>query len=180
MGKLAVAISLLALAACDSGGEPVVANHVERPAKASTIEIVGLEGLEAAIAARRGHGFLLNFWAIWCPPCVAEMPELVEVARAYRERGGAVIGVSYDLMIAGAERATIERTVRDFLAGRELDLPVLIYDAPDHESINQRFGLPGEIPVTLAIDKTGQIVDRQHGQAGRERFDEMMRKALGL
>jgi hypothetical protein len=38
--------------------------------------------------------------------------------------------------------------------------------------------LPGEVPVTLAIDRTGNIVDRQEGQADKRRFAEMMERAL--
>ncbi len=178
--RRALALALLAALACDTGeGVPREGNAGGAVAE-SSIAIVGFEGLEAALAARRGGGLLLNFWAMWCPPCVAELPELVEVARAYRERGGAVVGVSYDLMIPDTDPDTIEATVREFLDTRSLAFSVLVYDEDDYEAINARFALPGDIPVTLAIDAQGRIVDRQEGRAGKERFEEMMRKALGL
>jgi thiol-disulfide isomerase/thioredoxin len=174
---LALALSFFALASCSTGeGEaapPLVG-------AAPTTSIVGFDGLEAALAERRGSGYLLNFWAMWCAPCVAEMPELVEVGREYAERGGHVVGVSYDLMVAGADPATIASDVRAFLVARELDLSVLIYDEDDYDAVNERYGLPGAIPATLAIDAEGRVVDRQFGKADHTRFDEMMRKALGL
>jgi hypothetical protein len=76
-------------------------------------------------------------------------------------------------------RQTVEETVRKFLAERDLPLPGVIYDAPDSESIDTRFDLPGYIPVTLAFDKSGKLVDREDGPATRERFAEMMQRALG-
>jgi thiol-disulfide isomerase/thioredoxin len=171
---LSLIASLLALAACSPAGDG------REGASSSTIEIVGFSELDAKLLASRGEGQLVNFWAMWCSPCVAELPELVEAAHAYRDQGGRLVGISYDLMVAGSDPATIVDDTRDFLEARELELEVLIYDEPDYEAINERFALPGEVPVTLAINKDGEIVDRHNGRAGKERFEEMMRKALGL
>ena len=137
--------------------------------------------LEAALAERRGKGMLLNFWAIWCAPCVAELPELLEVAHEYADRGGRVVGMNYDRMVplTAEEYAAVPDKVAAFLEKRQYDLETLIYDADDYDAINALFELPGEVPVTLAIDADGTIVDRHEGQAGRERFAEMMEKALG-
>ncbi len=161
--RLAVA---LLLCACGGGREP-------------SVELVGLEGVEAALAARKGKGILLNVWAIWCPPCVAELPDLVEVAGEFAGRGGTLLGVSYDLMIEGARREEVPGQVRAFLARKRLAFDVLVYDALDLDAINARFSLPGEIPVTLAFDRSGRLVDRQEGPGDRARFTEMMRRALG-
>ncbi len=144
------------------------------------IEIVDLPGLERALAEQRGSATLLNFWATWCEPCVAELPALLEVARDYRERGGRVLGVSYDLMIPGVERAEVAGLLRAFLVQRDLALPTLVFEAPDFEAINARFGLPGPIPVTLAFDREGRLVEQVVGESSRERFEELMRRALGL
>ena len=188
MRQLAAALALIATLACSKAGSPnsigaiggdgAGAQQVAEP----HLSIVDFAGLEPALAELRGEGTLLNFWAVWCPPCVAELPELVEVGEQYADRGGRVVGISYDYMVdtGGADGAAVQASVREFLAGRDLHYDSLIYDEIDHESINERFELPGGIPVTLALDKHGRIVDRQHGRAGRERFEEMMRKALGL
>jgi thiol-disulfide isomerase/thioredoxin len=185
MRQLAAALALIATLACSKAGSPDsigAGGAGEGQVAPPHLSIVDFAGLEPALAELRGEGTLLNFWAVWCPPCVAELPELVEVGEQYADRGGRVVGISYDYMVdtGGADGAAVQASVREFLAGRDLHYDSLIYDEIDHEAINERFELPGEIPVTLALDKDGRIVDRQHGRAGRERFEEMMRKALGL
>jgi len=160
----------LALAACGSQSGAPAALSVERG---------GIEAIDKALAAQSGHACLLNFWATWCAPCVAELPDLLAVARDYEARGGRVLGVSYDLEIPGVAPEEGVQKVRAFLAERGLALPTVVYEAPDELEINAHFGLPGGVPVTLAYDRDGKIVDRQQGEATRARFEEMMRKALG-
>jgi thiol-disulfide isomerase/thioredoxin len=167
-----VLVTVLPAAACGEGGDP--AGITPDP----DIRVVDHDGLEAALEAHRGKGVLLNFWAIWCKPCVAELPALVETAMEYRERGGVVLGVSYDLMVPGANRDAVLEKMRSFVSERWIDFPVLIYDEDDYDAINERFDLPGEIPVTLALDRNGEIVDRQEDSAEKARFVEMMEKAL--
>ena len=143
------------------------------------IRVVDLKGLEAALAAHKGEGIVLNFWAIWCEPCVAELPDLLAVGREFRRRHGVVLTVSYDLMIPDATPKDVLKQMQTFVAGRKIDAPVYIFNAPDYEAINQRFGLPGPVPMTIAIDPTGRVVDRHAGQAGRAGFVAMMKKAIG-
>ncbi len=177
------ATSLGFFAACQPGGEEAIETDSAENAESSetfSIEIVDFEGLQAHLAENRGEGMLLNFWAMWCAPCVAELPELNEVADAYRARGGKVVGVSYDLMVSGSDPSTIKETIRDFLKKRGLNFPVLIYDADDHSDVNEFYSLPGEIPSTIALNKAGEIVDREDGQTNAARFEELMKKATGL
>ena len=143
------------------------------------IRVVDLAGLDAALAQHRGEAVLLNFWAIWCQPCVAELPELLEVAREYRGRGGVVLTVSYDLMVPEVTKDEVVKQMVGFVAARKMDVPVLIYNAADYDAINQRFGLPGPIPMTIAIDRAGAVVERHAGRAGKDKFTAMLRKGIG-
>jgi thiol-disulfide isomerase/thioredoxin len=143
------------------------------------IRVVDLKGLDTTLAQYRGKAVLLNFWAIWCQPCVAELPEFLEVGREFRDRNAVVVTVSYDLMIPDVTKDGVMKQMQAFLTERKFDMPVLIYDAPDYDAINKRFGLPGPVPATVAIDAKGAIVDRQSGKSGKARFESMMAKALG-
>ena len=69
--------------------------------------------------------------------------------------------------------------MRAFVAARKIDAPVYIYNAPDYEAINKRFGLSGPVPMTIAIDSDGRVVDHHAGQAGRAGFVAMMKRAIG-
>jgi thiol-disulfide isomerase/thioredoxin len=143
------------------------------------IRVVDLAGLDAALAKHRGEAVLVNFWAIWCQPCVAELPELLEVAHEFRGRRAVVLTVSYDLMVPEVTQDEVLKQMQEFVAARKIDVPVLIYNAPDYDTINERFGLPGPIPMTIAIDRAGAVVERHAGRAGKDKFIAMMRKALG-
>lgn len=164
-----------------AGGDPAGHSATDEAAfEPGEVRIATLADVEAEIASRKGSGFLLNFWAIWCAPCVAELPELHECKEAFADAGGDVLLISYDLMIPieGPPEAEIDK-VREFLSKREFSFDSLVYDEDGYDGINDLLDLPGGVPVTLAFDANGEIVDRQVNQAGRERFDEMMRKALG-
>jgi thiol-disulfide isomerase/thioredoxin len=143
------------------------------------VRIVNLAGLEAALDEHRGKGILLNFWAIWCAPCVEELPDLIEVGKEYHRHGGVVVLVSYDLMVPDVTPEGILQQVTEFAADRGMHLPILIYDDDDYESINERFGLPGPIPATVAINAEGEIVDREDAHADKSRFIAMMERAVG-
>ncbi len=170
----AIAILLLGSTGCGSGDS----TDATPSGTGADITFVDLPALVSALEEYRGEAVLLNFWAIWCVPCVAELPELIETGRDFAEKGGRVVTISYDLMIPGETRETALSKLGEFTASRDMDVPVLVFDAPDYDEINEHFGIPGPIPVTLAIDREGKIVDRQEGKAGKERFVEMMQRAL--
>lgn len=58
--------------------------------------MVDLEALQTLVAAQRGKVVLLDFWATWCAPCVASLPELAVLQARYGPRGFQVIAVSFD------------------------------------------------------------------------------------
>ena len=148
------------------------------PAASLSVERGGLAAVEAAIANQKGHGCLVNFWATWCPPCVEELPDLVEVARAFEGRGGRVIGVSHDLLFPKSTEVEVPGQVRAFLEEHEYHLPTVVLDPDEVDAVDARYELPGYIPVTLAFDREGKLVDREDGPATKERFEELMRAAL--
>jgi len=143
------------------------------------IRVVDLKGLDLALAKYQGEAILLNFWAIWCEPCVAEMPDLLAVGREFRGKGGRVVTVSYDMMIPDVTPDAALKQVRAFAAKQGMDVPVLIFDGPDYDAINKRFGLPGPVPVSITLDRKGTVVERHSGKSSREDFAGMLRRAIG-
>jgi peroxiredoxin len=123
--------------------------------RAPDFDLTTLDGRNAKLSDLRGEVVLLNFWATWCPPCKAEMPDLEAL---YREHGDAqgfvVIGVNYE-----EAQAPVEAFVRE----RELSFPVWL----DHEGkAAAALGVRG-LPVTFIIDREGYIRDAWNGQIAR-------------
>ena len=156
--------------ACGSG-EGAPAENAQ-PA-APSIDIVQDDALDAALAAHRGEGMLVNFWAIWCEPCVAELPELIEVAREYEDRGGRVVGLSFDLMVAGSDRATIEDTMAEFASKHDVDIPILIYSGLTRAELKrqqQTIGAVGCVTKVEGPDGLRRAVTRALGGGPRPRL----------
>ena len=148
-------------------------------ASGPALRIATLEELKTELEARRGRAYLLNFWATWCEPCVEELPDLADLHTKFVDQGGGVVGISYDLMVPGPGPAKVLQNVERLARGRELPFDNYVFDDDDYSRINAWLELPGPVPVTLAIDARGEVVDRQEGKAGPERFEAMMRTALG-
>ena len=163
-------VLLAALAACSRGAAPEV------PAP----RVADLDVVQARLEAARGAPLLLNFWATWCAPCVAELPELVEVAEEFRGEGLQLLTISYDYMVPGpADGEAALQLVRGHLAKSGLEMEVLVYDEDDYAGINDLLDLPGPIPVTIAFDAQGREVARVEDQADAEGFRALVRAALG-
>jgi peroxiredoxin len=86
-------------------GEPSIAG---RTAPDFAME---LDGKAMRLADLRGKVVVLNFWASWCPPCVEEMPSLIELHQRIESRGGMVLGVNLDDDQSAYERFVTEHNV---------------------------------------------------------------------
>lgn len=106
------------------------------------------------------------------------MPGLVKVAREARHRELDVLLVSYDLQAPKADATKVAERVERFVAGRKWGFDVAILGAAHFDTFHERFALPGPIPVTLAFDARGNLVDRQEGECDEDRFRELAKRAL--
>ncbi|HUH00138.1 MAG TPA: TlpA disulfide reductase family protein [Gammaproteobacteria bacterium] len=111
---------------------------------------------------------VVNFWATWCPPCIREIPLLVDVQQEYGGRGVQVIGIAMDETDA----------VRDFAAGMEFNYPVLI-GQEDAVDLGNRFldGFIG-LPFTAFTDRDGRIVRVHSGELHREQIEAILAELL--
>lgn len=107
------------------------------------------------IGAWEGRVVVVNFWATWCPPCVAEMPSLDRLQAAFDPEELTVLAVSVDRK--GPE------VVESFLYAHDLDhLTALAYD-PKMSAL-YAFGAQG-LPATILLDRQGRIAGRLKGKA---------------
>ena len=102
----------------------------------------------------QGHPVVVNFWASWCPPCRAEMPELVQAYDAYRDEG---------LVIVGVNLQEPDDMVLDFAEDFGVEFPLVI-DRDGELSDVWRLGGPiNGIPTSYFIDETGVVRDFFYG-----------------
>lgn len=166
------ALALLAATGCGGGDS-------ESRATAAEVHAARLDAVVAAVQQRDGRPLMLNFWATWCPPCVAELPDLAVVGREYAPRGLQVLTVSYDAMVPGVGMDAALEAVRSHLRDAGLELEVLVFAAEDYDEIDRALALPGPVPVTLAFDREGKEVGRTEGETGAAGFRALAEQALG-
>lgn len=109
-----------------------------------------LSGERRAIAEWDGRVLVINFWATWCPPCVEEIPELVEVQSRYGGRGVAIVGVALD------ERDAVE----EFLEDVPVNYPILLGTTEAFEVLDAYGNERGTLPYTVIVDRDGEIRHR--------------------
>jgi cytochrome c biogenesis protein CcmG/thiol:disulfide interchange protein DsbE len=147
-----VRCALAAVLLSSAGGlMPAVAadSLVRHPAPAFTRRDLG--GRPLSLRAYRGKVVLLNFWATWCAPCLAEMPRFAAWQTQYGQAGLQVIGISMD------DDATAARTT---YARLRINYPVSMGD----EHLGERYGGVLGLPVTFLIDRRGQVRERIQGE----------------
>lgn len=116
------------------------------------------EGRETRFEAFRGRGLVVNFWATWCPPCVAEMPSL-DRAQAFLEREGiTVLALSSDR----GGRAQVEPF---YARARLRELGIWL---DPRGATGRAFGVRG-LPTTILLDRAGREVARLEGEAEWDR-----------
>ena len=116
---------------------------------------------------------IVNIWATWCVPCVAEIPELRAVAAAFGPTV-ALVGVSMDDMIPEMSR----QKVVAFLNTQKISYTNLYYRG-NVDDLTNYFRFEGEIPVTVAYDRSGKEVWRHQGPIKSADTIAELRKLLG-
>lgn len=112
-----------------------------------------LAGGEVDLASQRGKVVVLNFWATWCPPCVAEMPSLERLHRALGPEGLSVVTVSTD---------EDEGELKQFVSEHALTLPVL--KDPGGRVAAGEYRTTG-YPETFVLDREGRLLQHVVGPA---------------
>ena len=162
----ALVLAALALGCASARGpsptSPLVGQRLD-------IEAPGLDGVPVTLAADGARVRVVDVWASWCEPCLAQLPALDRLARDYASRGVRVYGISFD-----GDRAGLEA----FLLQTPVSFPVL-WDAGG-ERLTGPLAIR-RLPTTLVIDRDG-VVRHVHSGYGREhdaRIEGEVRALLG-
>ncbi len=126
-------------------------------------------GARLALRNFAGRPLLLNFWATWCPPCVAELPLLNTFYREHRNAGWQVVGLAID------QPAAVQR----FLQRQPLDFPIGLAAQGGTEWARALGNLAGGLPFTVVFDAAGKVRNRKIGAASDAELQQWAALPLG-
>lgn len=118
---------------------------VQKGQPAPDFTLATLDGGEATLSDYAGQVVVVNFWATWCPPCKAEMPDIHDYYLANQDKGFTVLAVN-----AQEDTATVNR----FIESTDFTFPILL---DSHGDVEQQYQVRS-FPSTFVIDRDGKIV----------------------
>ena len=119
-----------------------------------------IHGQQQSVSQWQGKILVINFWATWCPPCLKEIPEFIQLQQSYQDRDVQFIGIAVE----------DRQPVADYLQSININYPILIAgDAGSRLSL-QLGNIISAVPFTVILNAQGQIIHRQPGELSKEQF----------
>jgi thiol-disulfide isomerase/thioredoxin len=116
-----------------------------------------VDGLPIRLANYRNQALLVEFWATWCPPCIAAMPSLNALQEKYRKQGFNVLGVNVDTEHENVrDPKSVLPAVRRFMVENRVIWPTLLNG--DGESDFAKLYGVDHIPANFLIGRDGKII----------------------
>ena len=155
-----IPLSLLAFILVSAGNALATEEYPIAPDFALT----DLSGTELSLSDYEGKVLFLNFWATWCPPCRAEIPDFIDVYDKYKDMGMAIVGISVDQISA--------KKVGEFVEKNKMNYPV----AMATKKLFQDYPSPSAIPTTIVIDGMGKIRHKKVGLMSKQELIDLFLK----
>ena len=124
-----------------------------------------LDGNPISLQDYRGKVVLLDFWAVWCGFCIAEMPNLKSVYDTYKDQGFEIIAISLD---------DTEKELQDYIKENDIQWRQIFDGAMGADSLVRQYGIRG-IPEQWLIDRDGKLISHK---ARGEKLEQLVVEAL--
>ena len=128
---------------------------------APTFTLKNIAGEDVAVEAK-GKPYIINFWATWCPPCQAEIPDLAAFYALHMD--------TVDFYAVNLQEDA--QVVQKFMVERKAELPVVLDRKGDAATL---YGVRA-IPTTVVVDKEGKVAYRKTGGVTKEELEDVISK----
>jgi thiol-disulfide isomerase/thioredoxin len=139
----------------------------------SKLTPVNEASLAKLVATHKGKIVLVDFWATWCVPCRAEMPQLVQLSAKLRAKG-------FDLITVSADAPESETAALKVLAQNAVAAPYYLKKVDDddkfYNSVDTKWS--GEMPAMFIYDRTGKRVRSFLGETPMKDIEAAIQKLL--
>lgn len=133
-------------------------------ARGIAFSAMDLNGKVHHLSEYQGKWVVVNYWATWCPPCLDEIPELVDFHNAHSKIDAVVLGVNYE--------DTDVDYLRSFVEEYRISYPILKGDLKHSPPFGKVVGLP----TTFIISPEGVLVNTRVGRVSREWIQSVMQQ----
>lgn len=137
-----------------------------QPKQAPNLQLRDLNERPVKLSSYRGEVVLINFWATWCIPCRAEIPDLIKLQQQYRSAGLRIVGITYP-----PEKKS---EVRHFARALRINYRVAI----GTKATKSLFTTSETLPMTIVIDRNGLVREVIEGIMYADEFDEKVKPLL--
>ena len=131
-------------------------------ASAEAFVFKDMQGHEQRLQDYRGKWVLVNFWATWCPPCLEEIPDLISLSEAHKNKDLVIIGVALD---------STKESVVEFVAKKKVSYPVVVGDY----DLAAQVGEVEALPTSYLYDPAGKLVSYQQGMVSRSSVESYIK-----
>jgi thiol-disulfide isomerase/thioredoxin len=146
--------------------QPVI-RFVRNPDPAPDFKLTGLDGKLVSLADTHGKVVLVNFWATWCGPCRAEIPDLIALQEKYKDHLQ-ILGLAVD----DDDQDAMQEFVKKF----GINYPVAVAT----DKIRFQYGGIPALPTSFVLDSEGRIVQKHEGLRDPILYETEVRSLIGL
>ena len=166
-GAAALALALFTL-------PTVMRSRAEAPREGATCKegdakldfvLKDMNGADFNLAEQKGKVVLINFWATWCAPCLAEIPEFVKFYEEKKGEGFVIVGVLTE---------DSSDNLRAFASEKKMTYPLVLMKPELEDAYGPIFGLP----TSILVARDGSVCKRHFGPMSREQLEREVKTLL--